>query len=342
MTDRGERGGLVDDLPELVAGFVRDPASPSATALLDRVHQNVHRVSRSYPDAWFVLGRKDAEAVTDLGHRVFTTCAMVQKGRFPFNGRPPFRAFVDEQFEGRTIRYHAFYAKLSVTRELMRDDYSRNLVRDPVLRWRADLYRQIGRVLQEQCTSERVGDSQPPQWRLPGDRPTLVRSPERVIERLRGEPARPIPELVRRALELTGPISQSRLTGIIEAVVGAPGGEVELPGVQPTPDHGLVIAVRGAVIEAWNELGPDEQDLLVSVARGDSYDELIARCPRFAHKVAVTRAITRVGQGFVARVLEAVSGGQSDGPGARPLELVERVLEVLLEVLPELHGEGVR
>jgi len=333
-----DRGGLTDELPELVAAFVQEPSSPAARPLLDQVQRHVARASRSYPDAWFVLGRKDSEAVTDLGHRVFTTCAQVPKGRFPFSGRPPFVAFVHEQFEGRAIRYHAFYAKLSITREIMRDDYARNLVRDPVLRWRAELYRRIGQVLKERCESERVGEGQPPRWRLPGGRPSVARAPEVVVARLRQEGPRELPELVLRALELGGPQSQSRLTGIVEGVRGAPAVEAPPEPVESAPDHPTRMLVRRAVLEAWTALSETERDLLVSVARGDSYDELVARCPHFAHKVAVTRAISRVGQGFVHRVLLASSAELPATPGARPLELVELVLEVLLQVLPELHA----
>lgn len=94
------------------------------------------------------------------------------------------------------------------------------------------------------------------------------------------------------------------------------------------------------MLEAWRELSPEDRDLLVSLARGDSYDELIARNPAFKHKVAVTRAVARVGKGFVERVVQAAAH-ESLAPQAepRPKDLVELVLEVLLQVLPELQGE---
>lgn len=142
-----------------------------------------------------------------------------------------------------------------------------------------------------------------------------------VTARLRQEPPRELPELVMRALELGGPQSQSRLTGIVEGVLGSPTVEAPPEPVESAPDHPTRMLVRRAVLEAWTALDADERDLLVSVARGDSYDELVARCPRFAHKVAVTRAISRVGQGFVHRVLQASAAELPAAPGARPLEL---------------------
>lgn len=327
-----------DALPALVRAFVQGP-SPGAP-LLDHVRRHVARVTRSYPDAWFNLGRKDDDAVADLSHRVFTTCARVPKGRFPFNGRTPFVAFVQEQFDGRAIRYHGFYAKLSITRELMRDDYARNLVRDPVLRWRADLYKQVGAVLKERCVSERLGDDTPLRWRLPDRRVTVARPVEVVQARLQQSGLRTVPELVLAALELGGPQTQSRLTQVVEAVLGTPPApELDAP-VTTAPDHPTTLAVRRAVLEAWRELSPEDRDLLVSLARGDSYDELIARNPAFKHKVAVTRAVARVGKGFVERVVQAAAH-ESLAPQAelRPKDLVELVLEVLLQVLPELQGE---
>lgn len=329
-----------DALPALVRTFVEAPTGQAAP-LLDHVRKHVARVSRAYPDAWFNLGRKDDDAVSDLSHRVFTICARVAKGRFPFNGRTPFVTFVQEQFDGRAIRYHGFYAKLSITREIMRDDYARNLVRDPVLRWRADLYKQIGAVLKERCVSERLGDDTPLRWRLAERRVTVMRPVEVVQARLQASGVRHVPDLVVAAIELGGPQTQSRLTHIIEAVLGTPPApELDAP-VTTAPDHPTTLSVRRAVLAAWQELSPEERDLLISVARGDSYDELIARNPAFKHKVAVTRAVARIGQGFVERVVQAAARDPGTGTRGevRPKDLIELVLEVLLQVLPELQGE---
>lgn len=330
-----------DPLPDLVRDFTQVRDAPSAPRLLQEVQRHVSRVSRSYPDAWFVLGRKNGEAVADLGNRVFTTCARVVKGRFPFNGRTPFGTFVAEQFDGRSIRYHSFYAKLSVTREIMREDYARNLVRDPVLRWRADLYKEIGGVLEEHAVAERQGPGLPPRWRLAEGEPSMARPRQVVEERLKAEGLTAVADLVVRALQLGGAESQSRMTHIIEAVLGTPARpEVDLP-VSAAPDHTTTIAVREAVLAAWRDLEAEDQELLVAVATGRSYDELVAQHRRFKHKVAVTRAVTRIGKGFVDRVVRAVAEEQGIKPAARPRDLVEQVLEVLLEALPELSRQEV-
>ena len=145
----------IDTMPVLVREFAED--GTSAEALLREFMRHVAKVARPYPDAYFVLGQKSDDAVDDLGNRAFSVCASVPKGRFPFSERTPFAAYVEERFDGRTIRYHSFYAKLAITREIMRDDYAFNLRRDPVLRWRAELYADIGVVLKESASLYRRG-----------------------------------------------------------------------------------------------------------------------------------------------------------------------------------------
>ena len=99
----------IDTMPVLVREFAED--GTSAEALLREFMRHVAKVARPYPDAYFVLGQKSDDAVDDLGNRAFSVCASVPKGRFPFSERTPFAAYVEERFDGRTIRYHSFYAK---------------------------------------------------------------------------------------------------------------------------------------------------------------------------------------------------------------------------------------
>ncbi len=325
-----------DRLPALVAAFVDMPDGPDAAALLAEVVRHVRAVARTYPDAYFALARKDDDSLDDLGNRVFTVCAAVPKGRFPFQGRAPFPAFAAEHMEGRAIRYHSFYAKLSITREIMRDDYARNIVRDPVLRWRADLYRRVGDALKAlaeagAATSERKGRGVPPTWQLARSGPRVIRPPEEVAVALKRRLPAEIDALVRLALEAGGPITQSRLTSLIETVVGTPPA-ADLEIEQVTPDLATAIALRDAVKAAWDELDDADRSLLAALARGEDYGTLVARDPRFKHKVAVTRAVGRIGKRFVTRILDDL--GMESAAEAPPQRLVEAVMEVLEEILP--------
>ncbi len=355
-----------DPLPALLRAFVQAPESPAASALLALVHRSVQRVARPYPAAYFALGRKCAESIEDLGHRVFTVCARVEKGRYPFSGRAPFAAYLEEGMDGREVRYHSFSAKISITRELLRDDYAHNIVRDPLLRWRAALHAALGAALRAAAEAGTLaprpaGRGRPPQWApvAPGLRPLLA--PPALVELLQdtvreaisaassappGPPAAgdPVPTtplppaaalaaFVETAVVRGGPRSHAQLTTLAETVLGPPA--LPAPAAPAPPvDLPTQLALRSAVAAAWAELDAADQALLAAIARGDDYDSLVAREPRFSGKVAVSRAVKRCGDLFVARILDELG----IPPGARrapPRSLVEAVMAVLEEVLPQ-------
>ena len=212
-----------DTLPALVASFMEDGSY--AGELLAEFMRHVATVARPYPAAYFALSDKSERAGDDLGNRAFTICARVEKGRCPFEGRVPFDCFVAEVMDGRTIRYHSFYAKLSITREVLRDDYARNICRDPVLRWQADLYSSIGQVLKSQCTAVPQGRGVPPKWTIE-TMGLRVMQPQGVVEaRLRASEDHSVEALVLMALKMTGGMSQSQLTNLLASVLPAPATE---------------------------------------------------------------------------------------------------------------------
>lgn len=331
-----------DSLPELVRDFELREAR--AAELLDQYERNVRHMSRTYPGAWFATGHKDEEGVVDLAHRTFTVCARVEKGRFPFSSRRPFRCFVEEQFDGRAVRYHSFYAKLSIARELMRDDYARNLRRDPVLRWRADLYGAVGDVLKAMEAAgalerQSQGNSLPPRWAVTATGPRLTVPLARIEDALRDDQNHDLKHIVEEVLRRGGPLSQSRLTNVAEAVLGTP--EAEDPVFQTAaPPAGVQVGIRRSIVRAWETLDGEDRNLMVGLARGDSYDDIIARQPRLKHRVAATRAVTRCGQVFLAAVAEEAGIDPTGGipAGIQPRRLVECVLEVLAEVVPEIQA----
>ncbi len=305
-----------DPLPDLVDAFAAGRSD--GRELLDHFLRHVARVASPYPGAYFPLGRKDDDAVDELAHRVFTSGARTPKGRFPFLGRTPLGAFVAERFDGRSIRYHSFYARLSITREMLRDEYARNVVRDPVLRQRAEVWAAIGACL-EAAPEERRGEM-PRAW---------------LLGALAREPDADLPRLAARAVELAGALPRAELTDVVLEVLGPP--PVDTPPADADPDPAMQGAVRAAVRAAWLALDADGRALLRGLAGGLSYAEIIVANPQFKHKVAVTRAVERCTQGFVARVVAAV-GGTADG--AAPAELAERIFEVLVEVDPSLLEES--
>lgn len=326
----------MDPWPDWISEFLVNEAS--APPLLREFLRQVRFAARTYPDAYFALGHKDDDGFDDLGHRAFTICARREKGRFPFQGRTPFATYGAEAFDGRAIRYHSFYAKLSITRELMRDDYARNLVRDPVLRWRAALYGQVGDVVKAIAEPVTQGRGLPPAWLLHSEGPQLVLSEDRLADLLQDQPSREIPDLVRLALSRGGARSQSRLTRLLEQVLPAPAA-AEAPAPPPQPELAGTLTLRQAVVSAWQDLGPEDQTVLAALARGASYDELIAADPRFKHKVAVTRALGRINKDFLARIAQGTD--LPDQPAGRPLAVLEALLEVLVAAGVELEAHRV-
>jgi hypothetical protein len=318
-----------DTLPYLVRSFVND--KESAAELLSEFMRHVAKVARPYPAAYFVLGQKNGESVDDLGNRSFTSCSVVEKGRFPFSGRTPFTSFIEEDFDGRTIRYHSFYAKLAITREILRDDYAFNLRRDPVLRWRAELYGDIGSVLKANCSPIEQGRGVPPKWQLEGPGLRMLQPLAVAEAKLHRETDRSVENLVRKALTVAGPLTQSRLTNMLEAVIGAPASD--------EPEHGYVedhtpdrMGLREAVASAWSELEDNDRGLIIGLAKGASYNELTAINPALKNKVAVSRAVSRVGQIFMDSVVAAV--GSDAAPNVTPRSLMEPIMAMLHELFP--------
>ena len=319
----------LDTMPGLVRDFERDPSN--GADLLRAFMQHVAKVARPYPAAYFALGQKTADAVDDLGNRSFTSCAAIEKGRFPFSGRRPFAAFVEEQFDGRTIRYHAFYAKLSITREILRDDYAFNLRRDPVLRWRAELYADIGDILKRECTPVSQGRGVPPKWARTGSGIQMIRPLEVAVARIRERSTDDLSERVLAVLEMAGPQTQSRLTRVMEEVLGTPATD-ETAATAVVGDADERLGIRSAVAAAWETLEPADRALIIALAQGASYEQLIEGHPGLNNKVAVSRAVNRVGSVFLAVVVEAV--GVCATPDATPRTLLEPVMAVLAELYP--------
>lgn len=321
------RESFGDEMPGDVVSFVQGRST--GAGLLATFGRHVATLCRPYPAAYFALGRKCDESVDDLARRVFTTCARVPKGRFPFSGRTPFVAFVAEAFEGRAIRYHSFYAKLSIAREILRADYAHNLASDPQLAWRADLYADIGDALR--AGANRVaGPGRTTRWQ--GGGPSLVRSDAAVTDLLRKKGTREIAVLVAEALRVGGPRTQAQLATLLEDVLGVPPSASEAVRSEPqfNADLDVVRAVRDAVRSAWEELAADEQALLRALADGLSYGEICERHPRFAHKVAVNRSVDKLSAQFVQQVLARAGGERREGTSSR--ELMELILDVLSEL----------
>jgi hypothetical protein len=172
----------------------------------------------------------------------------------------------------------------------------------------------------------------PPRWQLKAPGLRMMQPLEVVEARLRQQSDKTTPALVKAALTFGGGLTQSRLTHLLEAVIGAPAKmEIDDPVVDANVSERMDI--RGAVSAAWDDLEDLDRVLIIALARGDSYEDLICADPRLAHKVAVSRAVNRVGQHFLQRVIEQMGGTAS--PSVTPRTLMEPIISVLIELYPK-------
>lgn len=326
----------MEDLAGIIAGF--EDNATFASELREAFVRHVKRVTSRYPDAYFELGKKCDESIEGLADRSFVVCAKVEKGRFPFSSRTPFTCYIEERFDDPPIRYHSFYAKLSIARELMRDDYAFNLRRDPILRWRDDLHREIGAWLRQHAQVQDAGGGSHRRWSLAASGPQLIRPDDGIIEKLKAMRTQDIDRLLPEALRLAGqPVAHSRLSNWLAEVLVGPMESLEEHNTarESTPRE-----VREAVADAWNGLSEAERTLIVALAHGESYDSLIAKVPAFRDRSSVSRAVKSCGGQFVAAIHQAL-GLDLEDASATPKEVIERVIEVLLPMVPDLAQKEV-
>lgn len=291
------------------------------------------RATRRFPDAWFELGQRTDDAVEGLADRTFTVCDRVPKGRFPYLGRTPFRAAVDDGQDDTAFQRQTFYARLSVLREVLRDDYARNMRHDPELRWRDELFREIGKVLPTvaRCDGDR--------WRIGGLR--QAHAPEAVRSILRKDPDAPLATQVETALTLLAqPMRQSALTHLLAEVRTPPQGEPA--AAELSPSDPAAMAIRDAVLAAWIDLDANAQGLLAGLVRDEDYDTLIARYPGLGSRPQVSRAMKRISESFITRVAAAAGLEDPGEADTTPRTLLEHVLDVLLPLLPDPGDPHVR
>ena len=131
--------------------------------------------------------------------------------------------------------------------------------------------------------------------------------------------------------EQAGPLTQSRLTHLLEVVLGPPAGNE--PDAAVVEEHTAErMGLREAVAAAWSVLEPADQALIIALSKGASYDELISGHPGLNNKVSVSRAVSRVGQYFLSAVVEAM--GIEASADATPRTLMEPIMAVLAELFP--------
>jgi hypothetical protein len=301
------------------------------------------------PDGWRAQATQGEESVEDLSDRLHLVCTRIQKGRFPFQGRIPFPCYVEEYYDTPVIRRHTFYGRPSLARELMYDDYARSCARDPHIAWRASVYVRVSRALRELAEPVHGRTRRYPLWRVPGaPNLRLAPDPDELIALLRATEPRTVENLVARALELVGAITQDRLVDLLLLVLPEPPstpphddllafeageGDAAIPiTVRRSPDPYLLGRVREALLDAWERLDPQERRLLGWIGRGLTYDEIIARNAEYRDPPTLSAHLASINVRVVERLALVLGAPPKRLRGQR--DLAELIYDALSPCLP--------
>ncbi len=316
---------------------------PGATRrLVERTHRGVTRVSRRYPAVYFELADRGEDSVRSLAHTVFCHLDARVYGRHPFADRAPLDAFVQERFSDRECRYHAFDARLSITREALRAQYAFNLRRHPEWQERQELHGEVVQALRAECRTFPGRNPRYPRYGLrswTGVRPPKPGwSHEDAVRTLQRRSGWSVAARVQIVLSLRGaPMYPGEISRVLQdAAVPAGGGAIDPDDRGTREDVDAILAVRRRVLSAWAALDAEERALMRCLIDGLSGREIMERVPRLNSPVAVTRGLKAVTGRFVAALADEAGGERHD---LRPNELAELLLPVLL-ALPGLEGSA--
>ncbi len=316
---------------------------PRATrGLVERTHRGVSRVSRGYPAVYFELADRGPESLQSLAHTVFCSLDSREYGRHPFAGRAPFDAFVQEDMPDRECGYHAFDARLSITRETLRAQYAFNLRRHPEWLEREELHQEVVAALREECRPFPGRSPRYPRYGLRSWEGVRAPKPswnhDHAVSTLRRRSGWSVSARVQIVLSLKGaPMYPGEISRVLQDADVAPaGGMVEPDERGQRSDVDAILSVRQRVSDALAALDADERRLLRCLIEGISGREIMERVPALHSPVAVSRALKALCGRFVAALADL---GAGEGRDLRPAEVADLLLPVLL-ALPGMEGSS--
>lgn len=318
------------DLHLEITDFLRRRAD--GALILRAFKRDIRALTRHYPAHCFPLGQKDEDSYDDLAHEVFTTCAVREKGRFPFQRHTPFCHFSRSRSADLEIRRLVFFNRISVARELLREVRRHNLVRDPREAWQTELFQDLAERLPRVALPAPGRD----RWWLGAASPdTHLALVERQLARWAGarhaEGIEPDPdEALLLVLQLRSPLSRSQLSRVLSAVLN-PHARWAPPPEPFTPALETRLLVREAVMGAWAGLDDEERDFLIAVVSGLSGREAAARFPHLRTDKQVSQAIRRCNARFIEPVAAQIQ--RDCAVSMTPRQLADLIYQVLIPML---------
>lgn len=329
----------------------RDREPTATRRLLTDSCGQVARVSRRYPAVYFELGDRSDESVRSLGHRVFTFLDGRVYGRFPFSDRTPFDAFLADQLPDDRVRYHAFDARLSVTREALRDQYAFNVRHHPEWAEKETLHRQVVAALKQHCRPVPGRSPRWPRYGLAawGDAPRSPRPDwdrEDVVRILARRAAWPVESRVQLVLARRGaPMYPGAISSLLqESDVANSSADIDPDLLARDSSEGAArvarLLVRQHLAAAWTALEEDERGLLLDLLAGRPYREIVERSPRYRDPSAVTRALSKLCTRLLAPLCEALGQDGDEVHGLRPQQQAELLFGALAELPAVREARG--
>lgn len=314
--------------------------------LLDACTRGVRTVAQRYPGVYFELGYRTDEAMTSLVHLVFTDLDGRDYGRFPFTNRTPYDTFQAESMTDDECRYHSFNARLSVTREALRQQYQHNVRRHPAWLHREELHRSVLAALAEDCVPFPGRHPSWPRYGLPAWSDGLRASkpdwdPDAVVRLLRRRGGWSVSAQVQIVLSKHGaPMYPGAISRLLQDASVAPDAFESADQLRSneggSPDD--QVAVRRAAADAWDALSSSERALLGLLLAGRPYRDIPLEIPELGNPSAVTRALGRICDGFLARLLAQWGACGTEAARPRPKAAAELLLSVLVTV-PDIREE---
>ncbi len=336
-----------------IDGIARHRAHDGAASrqLLRDAKAAVGRVSRRYPAVYFELGERSDESVESLGHRVFAFLDGRVYGRFPFSGRTPFDAYVAERTDDDSVRYHSFSARLSITRESLRDQYAFNVRHHPEWAERERLHRAVVAALKETCRPVAGRSPRWPRYALTswGDRARQPRADwnrDDVVRILARRGGWPVASRVQLVLARRGaPMYPGAVSSLLqEADVAHSDTDIDPDQLARDSSEGAAKAarllVRQHLAAAWSALGVDDQALLLALLAGRPYREIVEASPRFRDPSAVTRALAKLCSQLLAPLCAALGEGGGGVSALRPQQQAELLFGALAELPTVREARG--
>lgn len=282
-------------IADAIAAYLDKRSDGAELLKLFRTH--VERRTRNYPPVYFG-GERDSDAVASIANEVFVTCTTPLSWS-PFDGRTPFDLFVSERHNDGSVLWLLFQGQFSVLRDVMRRQPAR--WGGPDEQHRRQVAKVLNGILSRTCT------------RLDG--PTERWSAEHVPGPPPAEREALVPWLVGRF----GPLTRRDILQLTLAWEGR--GEIE----ENVHESSHQLDVREIVVDVWRSLDALDRALVVSVARGDPYSEVLGWFPA-RDSVALSRRLTAVNRRFT----DALGLPEAAVP---PKEVAER-LGAVLAALP--------